>query len=203
MVDRWESRIEPEPGQGKLYWHILLAKYPDARTLASVAQKRLAPFAGLHFTPQQWLHITTLVVGFAESFSIEEIEKMKILAHDSICGITQVNITPGKILYHAEAIAIGLRPAKALDSIRNALRQASCEAVGDEKILDSEPWNPHFTIAYSTASQPAAPIIAALGKELPCREIAISSVSLVVQQGAERLWHWDPIEEIHLSKSSS
>lgn len=196
MVDRWESRVEPEPGQGKLYWHILLAEYPEARALASAAQERLTPFTGLHFTPQRWLHITTLVIGFMESFTAEEIADIRTFAHESLSKASPVNVVPGKILYHPEAIAIGLSPEGSLEPIRSAVWQATRKAVGDERILDSQSWNPHFTIAYSTASQPAAPIIAALGKELPGREVALNSVSLVVQEGAERLWRWKPIAEI-------
>jgi hypothetical protein len=57
---------------------------------------------------------------------------------------------------------------------------------------------PHVTICYSTASQPAAPIIDALGLELPSRQIQISELSLVVQHGPERDWNWTTIGTVRL-----
>jgi 2'-5' RNA ligase len=196
MVNRWESRIEPEDGQGKLYWHILFGDDPKVRELAAMAQGKLAPFPGLHFTPQEWLHTTTLVVGFADEFTGFEISQMVAFAHGFLSGLSPITITFGKILYHPEAIAIGVRPKGALDPVHNAVWQATCNAIGSERILNDQPWNPHFTVAYSTTAQPASPIIGTLGRELPDCEATISSISLVIQEGAERLWNWRSIAEV-------
>jgi hypothetical protein len=46
---------------------------------------------------------------------------------------------------------------------------------------------PHITICYSTADQPARPLIDALGLELPSRDVQISALQLVIQRGPERL----------------
>jgi hypothetical protein len=58
MTDRWHSRPEPEAGQAQLYWHILMNEQPEVRALAALAQRRLARFTGLHFTPHERLHST-------------------------------------------------------------------------------------------------------------------------------------------------
>ena len=50
--------------------------------------------------------------------------------------------------------------------------------------------NPHITIAYSAARQPAELIITALGRSLPERKIQISAVGVVNQRGPERKWDW-------------
>jgi hypothetical protein len=44
---------------------------------------------------------------------------------------------------------------------------------------------PHLTVCYSTGEQPAAPVIAELGKAIPACEVTIDRVSLVVQNGPE------------------
>lgn len=49
---------------------------------------------------------------------------------------------------------------------------------------------PHLTVCYSTGEQPAAPVIAELGKGIPACEITIDRLSLVVQNGPEQLWDW-------------
>ena len=57
---------------------------------------------------------------------------------------------------------------------------------------DGQParWRPHITICYSTSSQPAKPIIDALGTRLPECDIDINALSLVIQHGPERAWDW-------------
>jgi hypothetical protein len=49
-------------------------------------------------------------------------------------------------------------------------------------------WRPHITICYSTSSQPAKPIIDALGTQLPGCDINIGALSLVIQHGPEGAW---------------
>ena len=198
MADRWQSRAEPRADQGKLYWHVLLRDQPRLRALASLAQERLARFSGLHFTPIEWLHVTTLVVGFSEEFTAAEIDGMASSARMLLARLKPIAVTFGKVLYHSEAIAIGVRPQDALDPVRNAVWRATSGVVGDGKVLDDQPWNPHFTVAYSTAVQPAGPIIDALGRELPGGQATVSRVSLVLQRGAERLWDWRTIAEADL-----
>jgi 2'-5' RNA ligase len=197
MIDRWQGRAEPSQGQGMLYWHILLGDSPQVSALASIAQERLACFSGLHFTPQRWLHITTLAVGFVEEFTETDIGSMVARVRGFLSGIPPARVTLGKILYHPEAISLGVEPADALDPVRDAVHAATLNG----KTKQHKSWVPHVTLAYSTSVQPAAPIIAALGRKLPEYGISVDCVNLVVQEGAERLWHWRSLAEISLGSS--
>jgi hypothetical protein len=98
MADRWQSRAELRADQGKLYWHVLLRGQPQLRALASQAQERLARFSGFHFTPIEWLHVTTLVVGFSEEFTAAEIDAMASSARMLFSGIAPIKVTFGKVL---------------------------------------------------------------------------------------------------------
>jgi 2'-5' RNA ligase len=199
MADRWQDRAEPRAGQGMLYWHILLGDSPQVRALASIAQERLARFSGLHFTPKRWLHVTTLAVGLIEDFTETEIGNMVARAREFVCDVPPAMVVLGKILYHPEAITLAVEPAGALDTVRNAIRAAAAGMPGMSKERTRHQlWVPHVTLAYSTSVQPAAPIIAALGRRLPAHTISVDCVNLVVQEGAERLWNWQPIVEIPL-----
>jgi 2'-5' RNA ligase len=157
MADRWASRREPRPGEGQLYWHVLLSSYPQVRHLASIAQERLARFPGLHFTPRQWLHMTTLVVGLAEEFTENEMGDMVEHARQLLAGVPPITVNLGKILYHPEAIVIAIRPAQAIDPVSTAVQTATCLATSSEEDPRSQEWPPHVTVAYSTSVQPAAP----------------------------------------------
>jgi 2'-5' RNA ligase len=59
-------------------------------------------------------------------------------------------------------------------------------------------WTPHITLAYSNSVRPAAPVISALGQELPPREVTINGIALVDQRGPEDEWDWHPIAEVAL-----
>lgn len=201
MIDRWQQRAEPPPEHGILYWHILLGDQPQVADLARQAQQRLAHFSGLHMTPRQWLHITTLVAGPADDLTSQDIKAMAAAASQSLAAVRPVTVTLGEIWYHPEAIMLGVRPASALQPLRDAAHKATQEVTGGNGLtVGLAGWVPHMTICYSTAQQPAAPIIGALGRQLPGCEARISTLDLVIQRGAERQWDWQPVAAIHVGE---
>ncbi|MCW2941248.1 MAG: hypothetical protein JWN00_4233 [Actinomycetia bacterium] len=196
MVDRWADRSEPGPGQGLLYWHMLLHDQPQVQALAKLGQDRLAAFPGLHLVPSKWLHITTLIAGTTDEITAEEADRMVAVAERLLAQTPPIKVIFGRVLYHPQAIMLGVQPAEILSPLLDVVQTATRGATGRDGTIDHRPWTPHATLAYSTRAQPAAPIIAALGRELPGCEVSINSVSLVVQEGPERLWDWRPIATI-------
>jgi 2'-5' RNA ligase len=199
MTDRWQDRPEPGPGQGTVYWHMLMRDHPEVADLASQARQRLSGFTGLHFTPLERLHMTTLMAGPAEEFSAGQLQQMIRTAGRLLADTPPVTVTLGRIGYHPEAIVLPVTPTAALTAIHETARTATARARGGSR-QDGQPldWAPHVTICYSTASQPAAPIIEALGLQLPSRGIQVSALSLVIQRGPERDWDWTTIGTIRL-----
>jgi 2'-5' RNA ligase len=194
MINRWQNRKEPGPGQGTLYWHILVGDHPEARALAYTAQKRLAGFQGLHITPTEWLHITTLVVGPSEKITSDRQHEMLAAASELLAALPPVTVTLSRIFFHPEAIAVAVQPTNALKRIRDAVQTATLRVTGGEGHTEGPTqWAPHMTLAYSETEQPAEPLITALGRELPAQEFTINEVALVDQRGPERLWDWHPI----------
>ncbi|MEU9843121.1 2'-5' RNA ligase family protein [Actinomadura sp. NPDC048032] len=199
MVDRWQNREEPGPGQGTLYWHILVGDQPEARDLANTAQKRLAGFQGLHMTPPEWLHITTLVVGPSEESTADQQQEMLSAASELLAPLPPVNVTLSRILYHPEAIAVSVELTEPLRRLRNAVHTATRKVTGREGHTEgSMQWTPHMTLAYSEREQPAQPLVTALGRVLPTTEFTINQVTLVDQRGPERLWKWRPVGHVTL-----
>jgi len=200
MIDRWQHRADPAPGEGNVYWHMPMHHYPQVIDLARVARQRLAQFGGLHMTPLDRLHMTTMVAGPSASFSGDQLARMATTATDLLSTMPPVAVTLGRIFYHPEAIMLGASPAKALVPIRNAALAAARLVTGRDNFPDDpEPWVPHITICYSTAHQPAAPLVAALGQSLPRCQVRISALSLIVQNGPERHWDWSTIATIRLT----
>lgn len=198
LIDRWKDRPEPAPGHGAVYWHVLLGHDPQVRAIARQAQERLATFRGLHMTPLKWLHMTVLAAGPARDTETGALAHMLDVASQSLSDEPPVSVSLGKILYHPEAIVLAAQPVAALTPLREAAQKAT-RLVGHGRAADrptdepSQAWFPHVTLCYSTMRQPAGPIVAALGRELPSCTVSIDALSLVIQRGAERDWDWRPV----------
>ena len=199
MIDRWHNRAEPEPGEADVYWHILMNDHPQVLDLAQQAQHRLARFPGLHMTPLERLHMTTLLAGPADQFSPGQLQQMITIASARLASTAAITVTVGGILYHPEAIMLAVNPKRALASVHDAVRAATRAVTGGHD-PDGDPasWIPHITVCYSTAQQAMAPIIAALGPQSRECQVQISTVSLVIQHGPERLWDWRTVGAVHL-----
>jgi 2'-5' RNA ligase len=203
MRDRWQHRADPAPGEGTVYWHMPMHGYPQVTDLAREAQRRLARFPGLHMTPLGRLHMTTMVAGPADSFSGAQLDQMARTATSLLASLPPVTVTLGRILYHPEAIMLGVSHGRALIPIREAALAATRSATGrDTPPGELKDWIPHVTLCYSTAHQPAAPLIAALGESLPRCDFQIRALSLIIQQGPERRWDWNTIATIRLEETS-
>ena len=125
------------------------------------------------------------------------------IASGLLADTPPITVTIGGILYHPEAIMLAVKPTQALAAIRGAVQTATRTVAGDRETTGAPPgWIPHITICYSTAAQPTGPIAAALGTQLQEAEIQVSAVSLVVQHGPERLWHWRTVDTVRLCTSA-
>lgn len=116
-------------------------------------------------------------------------------ARQRLSRIQPISVTMSRVLYHPEAIMLGFAPEGALDPIHHAVRQATLAATGRTGGVTGPAgrWTPHMTISYSTGKQPMAPIVVALGHEVPRCDITVRAASLVIQWGPERLWNWQPV----------
>lgn len=203
--DRWSNRAQLDSDTGAIYWHMLFRGNPAVRATARKAQERLAPFHGLHMTPGEWLHATALVAGTTEDTSEENLSGMLSEARRSLANIRPIQVTIADVLYHPEAIMLGFTPEGALDPIHNAVQRATqtvTERLGTVTGPRSR-WTPHVTISYSTSEQPMAPLVTALGYEVPRCDITVDAVSLVIQWGPERLWNWQLIGTANLNSRTN
>lgn len=202
FTDRWRERSGAQSFQDAVCWHVLLGGQPAVRAIAVNAQQRLAGFDGLHMTPMRWLHMTVLRAGTVAEIDQDAMQEMLTRASSRLSTIKPVTVTLSRVFYHPEAIVLGVSPASALRPMFEAARAATREVTGACGVAGSpgaaSSWTPHLTLCYSTTEQPAAPVIAALGKALPACEVTIDQLSLVVQNGPEPLWDWHPVGTAYL-----
>ena len=198
MANHWWQRPGRLPGRELYHWHMLFHDQPKVHELVAMAQQRLAGLPGLDMVPLGWLHLTTLIVGFADEVPYDGIEAMTADARRRLAAVAPISVRLGRVLYHPQAVALALEPLGALDPVLDAVRGATL-AAGCAGHTDTDPWIPHISVAYSHGSGPAAPIIAALGRWLPTTEITMRSISLVAQTQVGRSWQWRETAELQLS----
>jgi 2'-5' RNA ligase len=204
LPEQFTDRRQPRPGapdfDDSVCWHLLLGDVEPAQAIAREGQQRLAGFPGLHMTPLRWLHATVLLAGHAADLTQADLDQMLRAARLKLNGAAAHTVTLGRVIYHSEGIVLPMSPAGVLAPIFEAAQAATLEVTGKPGITstDGPSWVPHVTLCYSVSQQPAAPVIAALGKTLPAREITIDKLSLVIQRGPALSWDWRPVGSIHL-----
>lgn len=198
MTSHWWQRPGRRPGRELYHWHMLFHDQPGVHALATAAQGKLAGQEGLDMIDLPWLHMTTYVIGFADEVPDSAIKAMTADARRRLSRVAPIPVSLGRVFYASNAIVLPAEPPGALGAVFDAVRAAT-SAAGCEGHAATDPFVPHVSVAYSNATIPAAPIIAALGRWLPKTEITISSVSLVAQTQVGRSWQWRPVDEVRLT----
>lgn len=202
---RLENHWAPEPGvdpsRARLMWFMLVGDNPQVAALARQGQYRLGGLPGLDLVPKQWLHITTLIAGYANQITSDQVSYMTSHARQQATRIKPITLTLGRILYHPRAIMLRAGTPDQLEPVLHAVQEATRAATGRHGELHTAPWTPHITLAYSNTAQPAGPAIRALGRELPMRDAIVTSVSLISQRPDQR-WTWDSVADIPLGLST-
>jgi 2'-5' RNA ligase len=195
MEDHWRQPPGTDSGRARLMWFMPVGHNPQVAELARLGHQQLAGLDGLDRVPRQWLHMTTLIAGFADQITPGQKHLMAVEARRLLARTPPVTITLGRIWYHPRAIMLAVGPPGALDPVLRAAQEATRLATGRSGELYSEPWTPHITLAYSNTARPAGPVIDALGRELPKQQAAVTSISLV-SQAPEQLWTWHLLADV-------
>jgi 2'-5' RNA ligase len=207
LPDQFTDRRQAPPGApdftNSVCWHLLLGDQEPVQAIAEQAHQRLVGFTGLHMTPRRWLHATVLLVGRAADLTQPDLDQMLTKARLKLNGTARASVTLGRVVYDPEGIILPISPASALTPIFDAAQAATLEITGTPGVTSTPgpSWHPHVTLCYSTSRQPAAPIIAALGKSLTARDVTIDKLSLVIQHGPPLSWDWHPVGTVYLAAS--
>jgi 2'-5' RNA ligase len=202
MANHWWQRPGRLPGRMLYQWHLAFHDQPKVIELVEIAQERLKGLPGLDMIEPDLLHLTTLVVGFADEIPEKTVKKMVSGARERLATIAPIPVTLGRVGYHPQAVTLIVEPVDALNPVLAAIREAA-DAAGCQGYTDTDPWIPHVSVAYSHSDGPAAPIIDALGHWLPKTEVTIKSISLVSQTQVGRSWQWEPVAEVPLAGDPS
>ncbi|WP_243711353.1 2'-5' RNA ligase family protein [Actinomadura sp. KC216] len=200
MSDHWWWRPGVRPGRRLLVWHILPGDQPEVCDLVRQCQDKLAGLDGLDPVPAEWLHMTTQIVGFEDEIPAAEVEAMVARVADRLGRVAPIEVELGKLWLHWEAVALGIRPPRALDSVRAVIREATGAAVRTHQLGDEPEWTPHVSVAYSNADRDARPVIDALALRPEPAPLRVARVHLVAQERVDHLYRWEPRAVVRLGE---
>ena len=201
MEDHWAPQPGVDPGRAQLMWFMCLGHDQQVTELVRLGQARLARFDGLDLVPPEWLHMTTLIAGYADQIDASQVATMTNQVRTQLAPTPPITITLSRVLYHPRAIMLAATPHDALTPVLAACRDATRAGTGHDGRLYTEPWVPHITLAYANSETPAAPAIEALGTKLPARQVTVESVSLI-SQTPDQKWTWQLIAELPLGTTA-
>lgn len=197
MENHWVLEPGTDPARAQLMWFMCLGCEPNAARLAALGHSRLHGLPGLDLVPPEWLHMTTLIAGYADEIPAGQVEAMTAHAQRLLAATCLVTITLSRVLYHPRAIMLAASPAEALLPVLDACREATATGTGSVGRLHRDPWVPHMTLAYGNSARPAGPAIEALGRELPADKVTVQSVSLISQSPRQK-WTWELVAEVRI-----
>ncbi|TDD93490.1 2'-5' RNA ligase family protein [Actinomadura rubrisoli] len=137
--------------------HILPAGQTEVCNLVRQYQDKLAGLDGLDLIPAEWLHMTTRIVGFDDEISAAEAEATVAGVVDRFRRLAPVEAELGKLWLHSEAVMLGIRPSRALDPVRAAIREATTAAVRAARSAETPHPQPPNPVCTRVAARSTAP----------------------------------------------
>jgi 2'-5' RNA ligase len=199
LRDHWWWRPGMRPGRRMLLWHLLVDDQPEVRALAGRFRERLAGLGGLDPVPDEWLHMTTQIVGFADEIPRAEVEAMTSAVAGAFRSLPPVTVRIGRLYVYDEGVALGIEPERALDPVRDAIREGIAQTVTAHHLDDQPDWTPHLSVAYSNSDGPTAPVFEALAEAPEHCELTVRQAHLVAQVRDGHLYRWEPITAVPLT----
>ncbi|HVQ95189.1 MAG TPA: 2'-5' RNA ligase family protein [Mycobacteriales bacterium] len=192
MRDHWWWRPGWRPGRSFYSWHLTFAGQHALYALVDAYQDALRPLPGLDLIPHQWLHLTMQGIGFTDEVSDDQVRQISAAAADRLAAVPAPTLTFHRPAVTAEALPLGPTPAEPVDAIRDAIRAGIADVWGPGGVPEAAGgFRAHVSLAYSSATGPAAPIIEALGR-VATEPITVSvrAASLIVVNRDNRMYEW-------------
>jgi hypothetical protein len=189
MQDHWWWRPGWRPGRRMYTWHFTFDGQPAVHDLAAAYQARLDGLPDLDMIPARWLHLTTQGVGFTDEVTDDQVAAITSATRERLKGFAPQRVILGPAKATPEAILLDVAPIAPLAAIRDELRAAISDVLGPDRLMESDEWTPHVSVAYSSGTAPAAPYEAALA-DGGAAQTVISDVELIVLGRDQRLYEW-------------
>ncbi|HEX6452374.1 MAG TPA: 2'-5' RNA ligase family protein [Trebonia sp.] len=202
MSDHWRWRRGWRPGRRKYTWHVTFRDSPTVRKLAGQAQGFLAGLPGLDLVPDEWLHLTTQGIAFADEVTDAELDAIVGAARTRLTAIEPVEVTVGPARVAGEAVLCPVAPARELTPARDALRDAIASVRGSGRVPGAEEWHPHVSVAYSNTTGPADAFEAALSDADSAATTTVTAVDLIRLGRDRHVYEWETYATVPLGQGA-
>ena len=113
MANHWWQRPGRLPGRMLYQWHLAFHYQPQVIELVEMAQARLKGLPGLDMVAPHLLHLTTLIVGFADEIPDSTVEKIVSGARERLARSgsrsRRTDRSPSQFPFAVPADGVGLR----------------------------------------------------------------------------------------------
>ena len=196
LANHWWWRPGWGLGTRYLTWHLTFGHAPQMNALARTYQQALEPFTTLDLVQPRWLHLTLAGVGHADQVDPHQL--------DRTIERVRKTVTPGvmlafdSVVVGGEAVALVAQPSLELDQLHNDLVTAITDVLQDAApCANPHPrFAPHVSLAYANATQPAAPVRAALGAITSTCAIASPTLSLIELRRDIQAYEWRTVLDL-------
>lgn len=199
MRNHWWWRPGWSAGRRFYTWHLTFEGRHDLHRLAAAYRTALAPL-GPAFTPvpDRWLHLTMQGVAFVDEIAEADIEAVVRAARPRLAAVPAFDLRLGPEIVDPEAVLLPARPGAPVQDVRNAIRSAIGDALGDVPER-AEGFFPHVSVAYSAADGPRAAVADALtGLDAPPAHARITAAQLIVIHRDRHMYEWEPYVSVPL-----
>ncbi|QOV40990.1 2'-5' RNA ligase family protein [Streptomyces ferrugineus] len=192
MRNHWWWRPGWSMGRRFYTWHLTFEGQADVHRLADEYRSALAPLGdALTPIPDKWLHLTMQGIGFVGEVKEQDVHAVVDAARARLAAVPAFDLQIGPEVLDPEAVLLHVRPDGPVRAVRDAIRAAIGEALGEvpEK---AEGFTPHVSVAYSAGDGPAAPIAEVLaGLSLAPAQARISGAELIVLHRDNLMYEWE------------
>src|SRR6266508_1440965 len=204
LRDHWWWRPGWRVGTRFYAWHITVDDQPDFHHLAERYQVELATVDGLDLIPHEWLHLTMQGVGFVEAVSDDALTALLASARTRLAQVGPVTVQFERPVIRPEAVALPPSPVEPIQRLRAVVRSANADARGDDALPEgAEGYQPHISLAYVSADQPAVNVRRAIERvSADPAKLTVSAVSLIEMHRDRRMYEWQTVKAVPLGRSA-
>lgn len=180
-------------------WHLTFdgTGIPD---LATRYHRALRDLDGLELVPLPWLHLTLHGVGLVPEIPAELRDRVTASVARELAVVA--GATTEFAQWSIDYGTISVRPVSAepFHRIRAAVRRGLADALGADGLREpAEGFEPHVTLAFLTADQPAGPVVDRLEAVGGGRAaVTVRQASLLEMYRADGAYRWRRVAEARL-----
>jgi 2'-5' RNA ligase len=211
MTDHWWWRPGWRIGRRFYMWYVTFAGDEAVRGLAEAYERRLR-LPMLDVIPPQWLHMTTLGVGFVDEVDPADAQRIADAAGPRLAGLAPITIRLGPAVVYPEVVRFDVTPAEPVVALRQELRAAISDVWGDERVPEPDDvffggvggYVPHVSLAYSNGDADMQSVLELVRDDEPAPvTTTIRRVHLVAVHRDSRMYEWASIAQVALGGGRS